>query len=139
MLLQLLAKLLGTAQRQSIENQMTDNSMESRLKHKYSDNVVTRIHRQYDEEQSMIQNQMDAIDDKTSDEYKELMAELKDSKEEEDKAVEREENKATEYQDRIDRENAVLEDRLSAISADQEAWDNAINDDIQDNYGYFQR
>ena len=139
MLLQLLAKLLGTAQRQSIENQMTDNSMESRLKHKYSDNVVTRIHRQYDEEQSMIQNQMDAIDDKTSDEYKELMAELKDSKEEEDKAVEREENKATEYQDRIDRENAVLEDRLSTISADQEAWDNAINDDIQDNYGYFQR
>ena len=139
MLLQLLAKLLGTAQRQSIENQMTDNSMESRLKHKYSDNVVTRIHRQYDEEQSMIQNQMDAIDDKTSDEYKELMAELKDSKEEEDKAVEREENKATEYQDRIERENAVLEDRLSAISADQEAWDNAINDDIQDNYGYFQR
>lgn len=139
MLLQLLAKLLGTAQRQSIENQMTDNSMESRLKHKYSDNVVTRIHRQYDEEQSMIQNQMDAIDDKTSDEYKELMAELKDSKEEEDKAVEREENKATEYQDRIDRENAVLEDRLSAISAYQEAWDNAINDDIQDNYGYFQR
>lgn len=138
MLLQSLAKLLGIAQTNDIQNQMTDNSMELRLKHKTFANETTKIHRKYDEEQSMIQNQMDSIDDKTSDEYKELMSELKDSKDAEDKAVEQVEIKSTEYQDRVDRENAVLTDRLTAITENQEAWDSARKDNIEKTFGYFQ-
>lgn len=131
MLLQILAKLTGIALKNNIEDQMTTNSMELRTKQNASANVVTKLHRKYDVEQEMIQNEMDACDDKTSDEYKELMAELKDSKEAEDKAVEQEEEKAQDYQNRIDNENAILQDRLTAISEDQEGWDNSLKDDIQ--------
>ena len=77
-----------------------------------------------------VQNKMNATSDKTSDEYKDLMAELKDLKEQESREKEVIEEKATEYEDKIQREKTVLQDRLQSIQSDKEGWDSSLKDDI---------
>ena len=126
------------AQIENLEAQLINNEERENAQHIKSSNETTKIHRKYDYEEELIQNEMDKIEDKTSDEYFDLMAEKKDLKEAEDKDVEQIEIKETEVQDKIERENATIEERKKALEEDKEATQENTKEDAQNSFAYFQ-
>ena len=130
--------LLYDAMLSELNNQMTDNSMDTRLLQKYSSDEVSKVHHKYAQEEEMIQNEINQLDDKSGSEYKELMAELKELRDEEDKEVERIEEKNSDAENAKSVENESLEVRAEAIRADRDALKEAMQKEIEDEFGYFQ-
>ena len=132
-----LMKLTNDALAHDIEAQMTDNSMNIRLLEKYQSNSIKDIHYRYNLQEDAIQEEMDELDI-NSDEYAQLKEELQDLKELEDQEVSQVENETADKETPLQTENDYLETKLEAIKADNEALDEAIKQDIDDNFGYFQ-
>ena len=107
--------LLNDAAANDITNQMTDNTLNLRLKQKYSSNTISQIHSKYDQEEQLIRDEINALEDKSGNEYEELISELKELKEEEDAEIEKTEEESNDYETHIELENAQLETRLEAI------------------------
>ncbi len=126
------------AKEQDLQAELTDNSMDLRLKQKYASDEQAGITKKYDIQEDMIQEQMDAMDDKTCDEYKDLMAEIKELKDAEDVELKAIEQAQTDMETQIQNENATLESQLQAIQADREGLEEARKSDIEDSFGYFQ-
>ena len=78
---------LYKAKKHDLQNQVTFNSLTLRLKQKHSANDINQIHDKYGREETMIRNEMKGLDDKTGNEYLELMAELQELQDEEDRMV----------------------------------------------------
>ena len=76
---------LNDAALHDIDAQMLRNSEDLRLKQKQSSAEVERIHGQYQQEESMVRNEMKGVD-KLSDEYEELLTELQELQDEEGKS-----------------------------------------------------
>jgi len=126
------------AQIQDLEAQILNNEEIKQLQHNSFSNDETRIKRDFAIEQEQIENQMDALDDKTSDEYFDLMAEKKDLQNERDEKVEQIEERANEMQTRIDNENAALSERKEALEQDRDATQENTNEEAKQEFGYFQ-
>ena len=126
------------AKAQDIEAQMTNNTMDLRLKQKHSAQMIDQINFKYEQEKDLVRNEMDQNPDKVSSEYLELMADLNELKEKESKEVERQEEESTEYQNHIEQENATLESQLKSINADKEALKETLKSNVEKVFGYFQ-
>ncbi len=126
------------AKAQDIEAQMTNNTMDLRLKQKHSAQMIDQINFKYEQEKDLVRNEMDKNPDKVSSEYLELMADLNELKEKESKEVERQEEESTDYQNHIEQENATLESQLKAINADKEALKETLKSNVEKVFGYFQ-
>ena len=111
--------------------------MNIRLLEKYQSNSIKDIHYRYNLQEDAIQEEMDELDI-NSDEYAQLKEELQDLKELEDQEVSQVENETADKETPLQTENDYLETKLEAIKADNEALDEAIKQDIDDNFGYFQ-
>ena len=133
----MLMKLTNDALAPDIEAQMTDTSMTISLLEKYQSNSIKDIHYRYNLQEDAIQEEMDELDI-NSDEYAQLKEELQDLKELEDQEVSQVENETADKETPLQTENDYLETKLEAIKADNEALDEAIKQDIDDNFGYFQ-
>ena len=126
------------AKAQDIEAQMTNNTMDLRLKQKHSAQMIDQINFKYEQEKDLVRNEMDKNPDKVSSEYLELMSDLNELKEKESKEVERQEEESTDYQNHIEQENATLESQLKAINADKEALKETLKSNVEKVFGYFQ-
>lgn len=126
------------AEKETIEAQLTNNSLDIRLKQKTSSNEADMINTQCNEEVAQIRNEMAQMDDKTCDEYKELMNEIEELKDERDRKLSKIESEATDYETIKDTENQTLQSRLEAVSADIESYEEARQGNIEDSFGYFQ-
>lgn len=125
------------AQIQDLEAQILNNEEIKQLQHNSFSNDETRIKRDFAIEQEQIENQMDALDDKTSDEYFDLMAEKKDLQNERDEKIEQIEERANEMQTRIDNENAALSERKEVLEQEKNATQEFVNQEARKEFGYF--
>ena len=124
---------------ESLTNQMTDNSMDLRLLQKYASNEIDKIHSKYAPEKEQIRSEIEGLDKKEArDEYEDLMGELNDIKDEEDAAVARVEEELHQKEEEINLENDTLQAQLESVNADREGLEEARNQRIEDEYGYFQ-
>ena len=130
--------LLNDAAANDITNQMTDNTLNLRLKQKYSSDTISQIHSKYDQEEQLIRDEINALEDKSGNEYEELISELKELKEEEDAEIEKTEEESNDYETHIELENAQLETRLEAIKTDNESYKECLEGNIEKSFGYFQ-
>ena len=138
MFIELLTILTQDALVDNVTNQITDNTMDLSLKQKYQSDTIAQIHAKYNLEEDLIRDEIDNLEDKTGDEYAELMEELQELKEMEDQEVKAEEEKASDYETRIQLENDNLETRKEAMEKNIEAFQEALDQSIEKNFGYFQ-
>ena len=138
MFVELLTILTQDALIEDVTNQITDNTMDLRLKQKYQSNAIAQIHDKYNLEEELIRDEIDKLDDKSGDEYEDLMRELQELKEMEDQEVKAEEEKASDYETKMQLENDNLEVRKEAMEKNVEAFQEALNQSIEKNFGYFQ-
>lgn len=136
-MLNVLAVLTCTAEASDIEFQMTENSEMKNLKTTQSTRETAKLHQQYNEEQDLIRDEMKELGDRTSDEYLELSAELRESQTEEDDQVKKVEEEAKAYEEKIDLQNDQLESQLQSINADKEGFQKGVDDFVK-TFGYFQ-
>lgn len=128
---------LYKAKKADLTNQVTFNSLTLRLKQKHSANDVNEIHHKYGVEEEMIRNEMKGLDDKTGNEYFELMSELQELRDEEDQMVTQAEQASKDYETQIELENAGLETQIQAIAADLEGLEEMRKENIEKVFGYF--
>ncbi len=138
MLIDLLNIMNNDASANEIETQMTKNSMAIRLRQKQSSSKISEIHAKYDVEKERIRNEINSLDDDaSSDEYQDLMSELNDIKDAEEREVEVEENAANDYETGVQLENDNLSTRLEALKADNESLKEMHQQNIESSFGYF--
>ena len=138
MFIELLTILTQDAMVEDVTNQITDNTMDLRLKQKYQSDAIAQIHAKYNLEEELIRDEIENLDDKSGEEYAELMEELQELKDMEDQEVKAEEEKASDYELRMQLENDNLETRKEAMEKNIEAFQEALNQSIEKNFGYFQ-
>lgn len=136
------------AQKETITNQLTNNSEDKILEQKYTSNEMADVALRYNTEAEMVRNEIESLDgDGINDEYNELNDELKADLREDLKEIATEKNEAEEAieteahykEEDINLENANLEVRLEDIDAQIEAYEEMENQAIEDEYGYFQQ
>ena len=123
----------------TIEHQLGLNQESKNRKMAYSSDAIQAIHKKYGYEEEMVRNEMHSLDDRTSDEYLDLMADLKSLQNQEEMEVKRIEEESTQYQTHIDKENDQLESQLAAIDADMESFKSTRSEDIKESFACFQR
>ena len=126
------------AKEHDLQAELLDNSMDLVLKQKYASDEQANNKKKYNVQEDAIQEQMDEIGDRTNDEYKDMMAEIKELKDAEDAELKAIEEAQTQMETEIQNENAMLETQLQAIQADRQGLEEARKEDIEDSFGYFQ-
>lgn len=137
MFIELLAILTNKAQAESLTNQMTDNSMDLRIRQKYASDEISQINEKYDAEKDLVRNEL-ANTDNMSAEFDLLMAELNDIEENRDREVKAVEEEINDYETHIQLENDGISTRKQACEANIESFEQALDDNIKDTFGYFQ-
>ena len=136
--LQMTIQLLE-ATSETLTNQITDNSMTLRLTQKHSSNLIDEIHDRYGAEKDAIRNEIESLDKtEQSDEYQDLMTELKELREEEENEVARIEEDIKDKETNVQLENETLEVQLEEVNTQKESFQEMLKEKIEDNFGYFQ-
>lgn len=139
MFAELLNLMTNHAKESDLETQSTTNSMSIRLRQKQSAAKISDIHAKFDVEKEQIRSEINGLDDDASSaEYQELMSELNDLKSEEEQQVEVEEQASEDYETGLQLENDNIATRLEAMKADDEAIEKCLEDNVEQNFGYFQ-
>ena len=127
------------AREETLTNELTDNSMDLRLRQKHSSNDVQAIRDKYAPEKDRINNEIEDLD-KTEqrEEYQDLISELKELKDQEESEVEKIENETNDYETIIQTENESLEVQIEEISASTETFQEMLKQSIESEFGYFQ-
>lgn len=127
------------SKKETLTNQLTNNSSDLRLDQRHGSSEIEDIKLKYGAEKDLIRNEIESLDgDNTSDEYAELMTELKELDSEEDDAKEEVETDMHYKEEDITLENTTLEVQIEAIDADIEAFETMRDEAIEDEFGYFQ-
>jgi oligoendopeptidase F len=105
---------LNEAREETLTNELTDNSMDLRLKQKRSDNDIQAIRDKYAPEKERIENEIADLD-KTEEreEYQDLIAELRELKDEEEQEVEKVENETNDFETKIQMEISKNDPKLA--------------------------
>ena len=130
---------LNEAREETLTNELTDNSMDLRLKQQHSSNDVQAIRDKYAPEKDRINNEIQDLD-KTEqrEEYQDLMTELKELKDQEESEVERVENETNDYETIIQMENENLEVQIEEINSSTETFKEMLKQSVESEFGYFQ-
>lgn len=124
---------------ESLTNQITDNSMDLRLLQKYASNEIDKIRAKYAPEKERIRDEIADLDkEELRDEYEDLMGELNDIKDNEDAEIARVEEELHQKEEEVNLENDLLQAQLESVNADREGLEEARNQRIEEEYGYFQ-
>lgn len=127
------------AREETLTNELTDNSMDLRLRQKHSDNDIQAIRDKYAPEKDRINNEIEDLDKvEQREEYQELITELKDIKDQEEREIEQIENETNDYETIIQTENETLEVQVEEISASTETFKEMLKESIESEFGYFQ-
>ncbi len=138
MLIELLNIMNNDAAANELETQMTKNSMSIRLRQKQSASKISDIHAKYDVDKERIRNEINSLDKEAAiDEYQDLMSELNDLKDAEDREVEVEENASNDYETGLQLQNDSISTRLEALKADNESLKETHQQNIEKSFGYF--
>ena len=138
MLIELLNIMNNDAAANELETQMTKNSMSIRLRQKQSASKISDIHAKYDVDKERIRNEINSLDKEAAiDEYQDLMSELNDLKDAEEREVEVEENASSDYETGLQLENDNISTRLEALKADNESLKETHQQNIEKSFGYF--
>lgn len=124
------------AEQETITNQLTDISEDTRVDSRYAANAKASVDQEYDIQAEMIKSEMELIDDKTCPEYEELLQELNDFKEERDKKMQRIEDEEIYKEEKRDNEKVVLESKLQAVNADIETFKEGRDKAIEEEFSY---
>ena len=125
-------------EKNDIEAKITDNSQRIRDNSRRGSNETSMIHFDYDQEKAAIQNEIDSLDDdKTSDEYADLMDELKELDDKEEREVKVSEEETTDFETTIQLENDTLEVQLEDIQQLIESFGKALTDVIEKTFKPF--
>ena len=114
-----------------IEFQRLMNSESERYLSKQSLAEEDNIRSQYEPEIELVKNEMKNSNDKASNEYFELMSELKDLEEERDAEIKRIEDEISDREKQFEIQDTNLETRYNAVKADKEGIEEAQKQDIQ--------
>ena len=115
-----LAINLMILQMNDIECQITKNSEDNRLLHKHQSTDVEGVQYRYGSEIKQVRNDMRECEDKTSNEYFELMSELEELEENRDAEIKRIENETTDKEQFYEAQKTTLETQYEAVKADKE-------------------
>ena len=138
MLIELLNIMNNDAAANELETQMTKNSMSIRLRQKQSASKISDIHAKYDVDKERIRNEINSLDKEAAiDEYQDLMSELNDLKDAEEREVEVEENASNDYETGLQLQNDSISTRLEALKADNESLKETHQQNIEKSFGYF--
>ena len=124
------------AEQETITNQLTDISEDTRVDSRYAANAKASVDQEYDIQAEMIKSEMELIDDKTCPEYEELLQELNDFKEERDKKMQRIEDEEIYKEEARDNEKVILESKLQAVNADIETFKEGRDKAIEEEFSY---
>jgi len=100
--------------------QLLMNSETQQFSYMQSSNTISDIEQHYSKEIQLVRNEMKGLDDKTSNEYYDLMAEVQELESERDEKVKQEESKRTDFQKRYDTQKTSIETRLESVKSDLE-------------------
>jgi len=126
------------AREETLTNELTDNSMDLQLKQKHSSNDIDAIRSHYAPEKERINNEIKELD-KTEqhDEYQDLITELKELKDEEEREIEQIEEETNDYETKIQLENEQLEVQIEEINSSTETFKEMLKESVEKNFGYF--
>lgn len=113
--------------------QMTMNSHDLQVRHRDWSNAISKLHKTYGDEEKLLRNQMRAMDDKTSNEYFDLLSELEELQDEEDARVKEIESEQKDYEENVQAQNTSLETAIQAIDAQLESFQSAVKERAQGN------
>ena len=114
-----------------IEFQRLMNSESEQYTHKQSSIELENVQDSYNTEIKLVRNEMRAVEDKTSNEYFDLMSELEELEDERDAEVKRLENEASDKEKKYQVQDTNLETRYNAVKADKEGIEEAQKSNIQ--------
>lgn len=120
----------------TIEAQLTANSEALRLNNKESSNVLSMISFVITQEKDLIQNKIDSLGDKSSDEYKELMEDLKELSEKEESQKKVQEEVQSDYETENQMETDSLETQLEEIEQEIESFSECEDQNTEDTCNY---
>lgn len=120
-----------TAEMDDVELQRLQNSTTERLVHKHQSNDVEKIRSHYDSEISQIRNDMRACDDKTSEEYMDLMSEIEELQQEKDAKVTKAESEANDRSEELEQQDVSLETRFNAMKEDRDGLKEALEQSVK--------
>ena len=126
-------------QAEELKNQLTDISMDLRLTQKQTSAEIDQIHAKYAPEKERIRNEIEGLDkDEMRDQYADLMGELNDIKDQEEADKKRVEEQSSEKEEGMNLQKDNTEARLEATNTSREKNEEARDQLIQEEYGYFQ-
>ena len=129
----------GELMAETLTNEQTDNSMDLRLAQKHNANSIEQIRSNYAPEKERINNEIESLDKvEQRDEYQDLMAELKEIKDQEEAEINRKEDEMADYEAGIQLENESLKTRLEAVQAQTDSFKEMLKQNIESEFGYFQ-
>ena len=133
------AIFLNEARAETLQAEITDNSMDLRLHQKHSSTEIADVHAQYAPEKERIQNEIAGLDKiEQQEEYQNLMTELKELREEEEAEVQQIEDETNDYETIVQTENEMLEVQLEEVNTTTESFQEMLKQNIEDEFGYFQ-
>ena len=136
----LLSILQYEAEASDLQSQILKETMSKNLKHKQSSAVISQIRNRYSSEKEKIRNQIKSLDTSSaSEEYSKLMAELNEIRDNEERDITQEEEAATEYENTIQLHIDNDQTRLEAINADLEQFKETNQENVKEEFGYFQK
>lgn len=121
-----------------LELQITKLSEDKILKHKQSSSQISDIHAKYSVEKDLIRNEIRSLDNSdTNNEYKLLMADLNEVKDNEEREVEAEEDISTDYENELQLQIDELQTRKEAAGADLEGFKETNKENTEKSFKYF--
>ena len=118
-------------QMNDIEFQRLQNSETEQYLHKQSSIEIEELQQKYGQEIKLVRNEMRQSEDKTSNEYFDLMSELEELEEERDAEIKRVEDQNADREKLHQVQDANLETRYNAVKADMEGLKEAQKSNIQ--------
>lgn len=120
-----------------LEAQLTANSQRLMLNNKQQSNASSSIRFKYTQEKDLVQNNIDKLGEKkSSDEYKEMMEELKELNEKEESELKAQEDTAADAEAEIQAETDSLETQLEETEQEIESYSECEDQDIEKSFKY---
>ena len=118
--------------------QLLKISMRLRLIQKYAADSIAKIHNKYKPQKEAIRNQIANLDsDHTASEYQELITELNELGNQEEREVEKAESEQNDQEAALQLEQDSIQTRLEAINKDTDSLVEMRDSNIKSSFSYF--
>ena len=126
------------SEKNDLTQALVDNAMDLKINANYYSAEQAEVTLEFESQKDVIEAQRDNIDDRTSEEYDETILEIQELNDEMDRQLAELEDEEKEYETQLGIENKQIEARLEAVKADLEALETCREENIKEDFGYFQ-